>query len=238
MIICDQTKAVQEALAACGWPEAAEIHQQDVSEAFAFITEQLELPRLSLKMDIYHTGKEDAKDDHKIINERLLQVGIPSESPEGKVITLEDCLESYFNNRIEVRRHLERRGTLRSMKSFESDSVKGHTFHVETRSEGRASPVESDPQVHSLLGSAAGSLPALGSRNRSSSIIRERVVSDEAEASGTAQNGHPGPLRTTRKKSLIRKEVLMPAWQFFSLIRLSSPLPRPPAYPKLYADGL
>ena len=86
-------------MADCGWSDAANLHQQDASEAFTFITEKLELPLLTLKMDIYHTGKEDLTDDHKFINERLLEVAIP-EAVEGQTITLEDCLESYFNNRI------------------------------------------------------------------------------------------------------------------------------------------
>ena len=49
------------------------------------------MPLLTLKMDIYHTGREDKEDDHKFVNERLLEVAIP-EPEEGRVITLEDCL--------------------------------------------------------------------------------------------------------------------------------------------------
>lgn len=98
---------MQEALSECGWPEAANLCQQDASEAFTFVTEKLELPLLTLKMDIYHTGKEDVADDHKFINERLLEVAIPPEHEDGTAITLEECLEAYFNNKIEVKRYLQ-----------------------------------------------------------------------------------------------------------------------------------
>ena len=121
---------MQDALAECGWEDAAKLRQQDASEAFTFITEKLELPLLTLKMDIYHTGKEDVSGDHKFVNERLLEVAIP-EPEDGKTVTLEDCLESYFNNRIEVKRHLERRNTVGSTKSVDS-LAKGFTTHVET----------------------------------------------------------------------------------------------------------
>ena len=67
---------MQAALAECGWSAAAEHEQQDTSEAFSFITGQLELPLLTLKMDLYHTGKEDPNDDHKFVNERLLEVAV------------------------------------------------------------------------------------------------------------------------------------------------------------------
>lgn len=88
---------MQEALAACGWKDAAKIEQQDTSEAFSFITEKLELPLLTLKMDIYHTGAEDATDDHKFIHERLLEVAVPDDNGSGRAIQLEDCLESYVS---------------------------------------------------------------------------------------------------------------------------------------------
>ena len=82
-----------------------------MSETFSFITDKLALPLLTLKMDVYHTGKE-VNDDHRIVRERLLQVAIPENPEEGTEIRLEDCLESYFNNKVEVKRHLQRRNTI------------------------------------------------------------------------------------------------------------------------------
>lgn len=215
-----QTKLVQEAIANCGWSEAAELHQQDASEAFAFITEQLELPRLTLKMDIYHTGKEDAADDHKLVNERLLQVAIPSEPIDGKVITLEECLESYFNNRVEVRRHLEGKGAPNSLNS--PDSLKGHAVHIE--SADTASPVSaSSSPLRPSFFPASKPFSLANARVRSSSIIRDRFVDGDADARREGLNGNTEAQQRSRRKSSIRKEVLMPAWQFFSLMRAYAP---------------
>ena len=215
-ITTDITKLIQESLAECGWEDAAELRQQDASEAFTFITEKLELPLLTLKMDIYHTGKEDKKDDHKYINERLLEVAIPSDpSGESQTITLEDCLENYFNNRIEVRRYLERRSTLSSMRSYDS-TPKAGAVHVET--------VEVDPDscpTTPLSSSPSTASPIRPSnKHRSPSIIQQRFVPDEGAADDTSMldTGIKSPVGRLRKGS-VRKEVIMPAWQFFSLIR-------------------
>lgn len=93
-----------------------------MSEAFSFITDKLALPLLTLKMDVYHTGKE-TNDDHRIVRERLLQVAIPENPEEGTEIRLEDCLESYFNNKVEVKRHLQRRNTINERPSIHAKPV-------------------------------------------------------------------------------------------------------------------
>lgn len=172
-------------------------------------------------MDIYHTGKEDASGDHKFINERLLEVAIP-EPMDGKTVTLEDCLESYFNNKIEVKRHLERRNTTRSVDSMS----KGFTTHVEAIEVGStgSSPVRgSSPRLEDVtpltsvtesIDESATTSPTLGRRD---SIVQERFVPDSSD-NGT---GHSGSGRNHTRKGSYRKEVMMPAWQFFSLIRAS-----------------
>lgn len=81
------------------------LEQQDTSEAFAFITETLQLPLLSLQVDLFHQGKKD-KDDHKVVYERLLNLAVPPD-PEGKGIKLEDCMEEYFNAQVDVKRDSE-----------------------------------------------------------------------------------------------------------------------------------
>ena len=169
-------------------------------------------------MDIYHTGKEDAADDHKFVNERLLEVAIPSEREDGRVITLEDCLEIYFNNRIEVKRHLQRRNTVQSVRSMDTD--KGQTTHIEAAevSSGPNSPTISTPTTS--LAPISPIRPVDG-RRRADSIFSERYVESKEfsekklleEMSTYSGNGRP------RGGSLLRKEVMMPAWQFFSLIR-------------------
>ncbi|KAI9149238.1 hypothetical protein HJFPF1_11288 [Paramyrothecium foliicola] len=105
LIRTDMTKLIQDALADCGWSDARMLEQQDTSEAFAFLTETLQLPLLSLQVDLFHQGKRDA-DDHKVVYERLLNLAVPPD-PEGKGIKLEDCLEEYFNAKVDVLRDSE-----------------------------------------------------------------------------------------------------------------------------------
>ncbi|KAK4691525.1 hypothetical protein P7C71_g5491, partial [Lecanoromycetidae sp. Uapishka_2] len=205
-------------LADCGWKDAAELCQQDSSEAFTFITSTLALPLLTLKMDIFHTGREDVADDHKFVNERLLELAVPEDTTDGHVITLEECLELYFNNKIEVKRYLdmlERRNTLNSVRSHQSvDSTKGHASHVEVAELSDVSqpsspmlPPESEPIPISPR------RPTF-QRKRAPSIIQEHYVSEKHGMMGSPQStDEKGP-----QSGRVRKEVMMPAWQFFSLI--------------------
>ena len=205
---------LQNALADCGWREAVERCQQDASEAFSFITEKLELPMLTLKMDIFHMGKSEVDDDHRFVRERLLEVAIPEESGNGKQITLEDCLETYFNSRIEVKRYLKRRGTLNSLRSRTSiDSSKGNALHIESLElddSQSSSPSTTMPQAP---------LPPYSSRQRATSIIQENCISERDEESAVTSSLDGGNQQGRPRAGTLRKEVMMPAWQFFSLIR-------------------
>lgn len=227
LIKTDMTKHIQDALAECGWEDAAKLQQQDASEAFTFITEKLELPLLTLKMDIYHFGKEDASDDHKFINERLLEVAIPPAPSDGGAITLEDCLEAYFNNRIEVKRYLERRNTVGSTRSVDSLSIsKGLTSHVEEVEDmtPTMSPVHSaqseSPQIErpSPWSSFSEFSESLSARRigRRDSLVRERFVPESPRSVDGADSS--ASEKGSQRKGNYRKEVMMPAWQFFSLI--------------------
>lgn len=194
--------------------------QQDASEAFTFITSTLALPLLTLKMDIFHTGREDIADDHKFVNERLLELALPEDTTDGHIITLEECLELFFNNKIEVKRYLdmlERRNTLNSIQSRRSiDSTKkGHASHIEvaefsdiSQPSSPVMPPESDPIPMSPR------RPTF-QRNRAPSIIQETYISEKnAVTFGSPQSiDEKGP-----QPGRVRKEVMMPAWQFFSLI--------------------
>lgn len=226
LIRVDFTKRLQDALAKCGWEEAAEVHQQDASEAFTFITGALELPLLTLKMDIYHTGREDREDDHKFVNERLLEVAIPEQVEEGKAVTLEGCLENYFNNRIEVKRYLQRQNTLPSVHSVNNDNEKKKILHIETVELcGPETPLVATPTTFGPPSPISPVRPLTG-RQRGDSIFTERYTISGAakdpsrfdemkhvdEMLGNSSSGRP------RSASLLRKEVMMPAWQFFSLI--------------------
>lgn len=66
-----QTQLIQDALAACGWKDAQLLEQQDTSEAFAFITETLQLPLLTLQVDLFHQGKGDKGKSHILFLDAL-----------------------------------------------------------------------------------------------------------------------------------------------------------------------
>ncbi|KAL1619906.1 hypothetical protein SLS56_009923 [Neofusicoccum ribis] len=221
LITVDIIKQLQEALAQCGWEDAAELCQQDASEAFTFITGQLELPLLTLKMDIYHTGREDVADDHRFVNERLLEVAIPEDNPHSdEPIKLEECLEIYFNNRIEVRRHLERRNTLQSVKENEdagqgsSVPEKSNVMHVETVEVASGPESPAAPTYSSASSNPKIPDRPVNTRHRTDSIFSERHY-EEGEPSEKKPPQGPG---RARAGSFAKKEITMPAWQFFSLI--------------------
>ena len=179
---------------------------------------------LTLKMDIYHNGKEEADDDHKLVEERILEVAIPEEPPGGGAMPLEDCLETYFNNRIEVKRYLERMSTMSSMRprALSLDSGKPQAHHIET--------VEADNTRPSTPPSAThpGRLPPYSPRrqfsltNRAPSIVQETYVYEKSEKfleAGFKEEDIPEGSKGRGRAVSLRKEVMMPAWQFFSLIR-------------------
>ena len=217
LVTTDITKMIQDTIGQCGWTDGAEVSQQDASEAFTFLTGKLELPLLTLKMDIFHTGQEDENDDHKFINERLLEVAIPQDlAAEKGFLTLEDCLEEYFNNRIEVRRYLERRATLNSTRSYDMSKKSSSAIHVETVEVGAddspTTPLSPSPSYASF------SRPSI--RHRAPSIIQERYISDRSESGYASLSPTESKASSGRTRAgSVRREVMMPAWQFFSLIR-------------------
>ncbi|KAF2773517.1 cysteine proteinase, partial [Teratosphaeria nubilosa] len=237
LITTDITAHLQQALSDCGWEEATRLKQQDPSEAFTFITGQLELPLLTLKMDLYHTGKEDPQDDHKFVNERLLEVALLDRPPGGEgPITLEDCLEHYFNNRIEVKRHMEnrRRNTLKSANppppSDASTKIEKESgIHVEVADLGdrpetpaAASPLALTPVESTATHGSKDPFERLRpnmSKTRSDSIFSQRKVEltgiDPEELAKAEANGM---VDGKGRKMSTKTEVLMPAWQFFKLL--------------------
>ena len=178
---------------------------------------------LTLKMDIFHTGKEEVDDDHRFIRERLLEVAIPEDRLDGSTITLEDCLETYFNSRVEVKRYLERRGTLNSLSARQQswDSNKAQALHIESvevPESGSSTPAGgAPPPLPPYSPVRPGPLP-LRTQQRQPSIIQETLVYDkDTDEKAALKSSKPV---TGRQRALsIRKEVMMPAWQFFSLIR-------------------
>ncbi|KAI9772932.1 MAG: hypothetical protein M1840_008814 [Geoglossum simile] len=257
LITEDITQKLQETLSDCGWAEAGRLRQQDTSEAFTFISEKLGLPRLTFKVDIYHTGREEDTADHKFVNEQLLEVAVPSDPGNGQPIPLEIPLENYFNNQIEIKRYLQRRDPMDPEKAgfahIESIDTASSGFCPSPLSQNPPSPLplytpsplppatcrratstatitEEPSSIDSIAIDDTASVASNGqtqpstqpstsqapaaSRNRAQSIIREVVVEEDV-ASGDNGTGLP---RGRPRKSSIRKQVDMPAWQFFRLL--------------------
>lgn len=181
---------------------------------------------LTLKMDLFHTGKEDANDDHKFIRERLLEVAIPEDREDGEPIKLEDCLETYFNSRVEVKRYLERRATLSSTtRRLSSESTKGQFAHIESVELAESSPSTPAATLPHFLPAYSSFRPGPSPfKHRSPSIIQETYVYEKDEKAALkaelARSDSTSTRTTGRPRAgTLRKEVMMPAWQFFSLIR-------------------
>lgn len=226
-----QTQHIQESLAACGWKEAELLEQQDTSEAFAFITETLQLPLLALQVDLFHHGKRDA-DDHKVVHERLLNLAVPPD-PDGKGIKLEDCLEEYFNNRVDILRDCQDdkrsfdRPLLTPRSTIRVVPEEGHDITAENH-ENEQLPHRSASQdvlVQSPVSETTPNSPSpdtpSGSRTRSTSIIQRIVVDDVTPP--TDSDSKSLLQRVKRTGSTVVKAVTIPAWQFFRLIRQCSP---------------
>lgn len=234
LIRVDMTEHIQNALAACGWSDASLLEQQDTSEAFAFITETLQLPLLTLQVDLFHQGKRDA-DDHKVVFERLLNLAVPAD-PEGKGVKLEDCLEEYFNTRVDVLRDspddkkaadrpadsaatsvLGPRNTIRvvtDMGDEERDEAYDKVENL-TPLQRRWTNIES-PASSSSTPTRERPVTRPSPRTRSTSII-QRVVLD-AEGKPTDADASTLLQKVRRQGSTVVKAVTIPAWQFFRLI--------------------
>ncbi len=218
-------------MAECGWADAKELEQQDTSEAFAFITETLQLPLLALQVDLFHQGKRDT-DDHKVVHERLLNLAVPAD-PEGKGIKLEDCLEEYFNNKVEVLRDSleekkEREKSVASqiqtirLVTAEDEPESSTGLTLQRRWTTQEAMVDSPTVITSPALSPATIATAEFSRplprHRSTSIIQRIVVDDK----GKLTDSDPNLLsKVKRTGSTVVKAVTIPAWQFFRLIRTS-----------------
>ena len=177
---------------------------------------------LTLKMALFHGGKEDPDSDHKLVHERVIEVPVPDQVESGQSITLEDCLAAYFDNQVVVERYLQqRRNTLNSVRSFYSDDRKVPLEDVRSISESQPStPLAANshdvpsPPSPSRLG---------GTMVRSPSLFSKIVDPEKAELYERDSAKHDVHFRPARRRgaSLAKVEVKMPAFQFFSLIRKS-----------------
>ncbi|KAI6782452.1 uncharacterized protein J7T54_001309 [Emericellopsis cladophorae] len=220
LIGTDLTEEIQNSLAACGWPEAGLLEQQDTSEAFGFLTETLQLPLLSLQVDLFHHGKKDDA-DRKVVYERLLNLAVP-EDPHGKGVKLEDCLEEYFNTRVEVNRDseeakmskLENGPLLRRPSMLARNTIKILTDGVPSSTAMTASPLAetapvSQPKSHEM------------EAEPECEHVETQIDVDVADQPGDAGSGGEDASlleKAKRKGSTVVKTVTIPAWQFFRLI--------------------
>ncbi|XWW96487.1 hypothetical protein V2A60_004462 [Cordyceps javanica] len=248
LIKVDLTRLIQEAMGDSGWPDARLLEQQDTSEAFAFLTETLQLPLLSLQVDLFHQGRKD-KDDHKVVYERLLNLAVPP-NQSGKSVRLEDCLEEYFNAQVDVLRDSEE-----AKKSFSEDKgphtptlLRQNTLRIVrgeelgTSATLSTSPVDMSPlHPFSSQSSVDSDLPALERPATSTGVSTEELPKLEASAipkrlslrnrsgsliqrivldtDGKSSNAEANEARKPRRKgSMVVKAVTIPAWQFFRLI--------------------
>jgi hypothetical protein len=213
------------------------LEQQDTSEAFGFITEKLQLPLLALQVDLFHQGKGDV-DDHKVVHERLLNLAVPPD-PEGKGIKLEDCLEEYFNNKVDVLRDsleekkvLEKsisspKSTIRIVTEDDQDEANDHKagLHLQRRwtTTNVAHTFVESPTI--IAGPSFATHPdeRPTPRHRSTSIIQRILVDDKGHATEANTEDGSGLLQMAKRTgSTVVKAVTIPAWQFFRLIRKSA----------------
>ncbi|KAI1328796.1 cysteine proteinase [Xylariaceae sp. FL0255] len=245
LIETEMTSQIQDALAACGWRDAQLTEQQDTSEAFAFITETLQLPLLALSMDLFHHGKNDDA-DHRVVYERLLNLAIPTDT-DGKEVKLEDCLEEYFNAKVDVLRDslddktpLTQSESVSTPKASAAPETPKSTIRIVNENgneEDLRSPESMDPEDEDLQTPEAPPVQAQVSasssnpmprplRARTDSIIQRVVIDEDAHTESTEastdRDSETASLsqkaKRAKRSASIVKAITIPAWQFFRLI--------------------
>ncbi|KAH3669309.1 hypothetical protein OGAPHI_001430 [Ogataea philodendri] len=220
--------------------------QQDALQLFEFLAECLSLPLLTMKLDIIHSGKLNVNDDMRIIEERALLISVPedttphAEDEHGAPISLEECLNMYFNNSITVRRHLERRRTL-----DRDDTIDDHTRSeiskdiplyerlgiVTSNDDQQDSSLHDSPSSSVDLSTALSNSTVIGSEStgdRTATAGSILKLSERMEASRTRSSTiasvlnnavAPNSTRLTRRASSVsNNEVTLPAWMFLQLL--------------------
>uniref|UniRef100_A0A060TBF4 ubiquitinyl hydrolase 1 n=1 Tax=Blastobotrys adeninivorans TaxID=409370 RepID=A0A060TBF4_BLAAD len=225
-ITTDVTKCLLDAIIAAGWKSTSHRYeQQDTAELFQFITSKLNMPLLTLKVDIVHAGKEVVEDDHKLIQESLLHIPVPGEPSDGPVL-LEECLEAYFANDVQVTRQIERRRTLDSEFS-PIVSRRKYSIQYETSiTESKQQP----PQTVTELSSADAPSP-LSPRGTFDSVSGVGMPHEHNDNETNGAQEHTVELASSQAPS--------PKSSRQSLHSRDSdqiPFPEPPSYDSLYAS--
>ncbi|EKD18971.1 uncharacterized protein L3040_008559 [Drepanopeziza brunnea f. sp. 'multigermtubi'] len=235
LIEADITEQLQVAMADCGWENARTTQQQDVAEAFCHLADILGMPLLRMEMHLYHGAKEGDPDDHKFVEERLLNIAIPDHLPPGRTCwKLEEIMEAYFTSPIHVTRPLERSVTKSSLQIANS--------HYDEQGEASTLPQINFPD-HPFSWSTPDNpvTPATprtsNSRDRSTSIIWARVQPPDKKPEDSPQSSTIdflnmktdtmlGPESIDSGKSFstplvrndsVRKEASVEAWQSFTI---------------------
>lgn len=227
LITTDLTTRLCEILKKLGFHEAMSHKQQDSAALFQFLTDTLSMPMLTFKIDIKHGGKRD-KDDQKYSNERILFVSIPEDDEDTKLqtseasdsedgILLEECLEHYFNNSISVKRELERRATLESLRRESNPG--GEITYQPTASDRNLSRVNTDisrtqPIQEDTIVDDQENYNATNSTNRryrsdSKNSVRQSIRTRSSTLSIWSINDND---------TSTSKEVSLPAWMFLRLL--------------------
>lgn len=178
-----QTQVIQETLAECGWTDSRNLEQQDTSEAFAFMADKLQLPLLSLQVDLFHHGVRDDA-DHKVVYERLLNLAVPPD-PDGKGIKLEDCLEEYFNSQVDVLRESEeaKKSTMEAGRQDSSSSLlHRHTARLITGDSQDSTVMTATP-----VSMTAPSFPTSGEATNGHSVTMQRIDPESPRSPTTSR---------------------------------------------------
>lgn len=156
---------------------------------------------LNFKVDTFHSGKEDSASDHKTAQERVIEVPVPAQPENGRPIHLENCLETYFDNQVEVYRFAQaRRNTLSSIKSGMSDDAdKSQTLHIEVASLNDSLPTTPlSPRPHEGISPTILDRPALD-RGRQPSIFA--TTTDPEKRDGMELTSHNQDSTFTRSQT-------------------------------------
>ncbi|GMM48309.1 hypothetical protein DAPK24_049070 [Pichia kluyveri] len=174
--------------------------QQDSLQAFEFLAESLSLPLLTLKLDIIHNGKLNVSDDLRLIDERCLLISIPTSSSSLDLpVTLEECLNTYFNNSITVRRHIDQRMTLSHLNFLNDSNLSSNIPPPISSNESSEIPLE-DSSL--LLSSSPSPLSALSISNNNEEDLNSTTSNNEDEINQYEKLGILTYNTTNKLKSL------------------------------------
>lgn len=207
LITTDITKLLLTAIKKAGWHSSCAEKQQDCCDLFEFIADYLEMPMITLKMDIAHGGKEETKDDHRLINERLLLVSVPNTDDASQPILLEECLESYFANSISVSRQIERRRTL---ENHENPLIRNRKFSVSIHAQELTN---SNVSLDQLPPPEEKSLPQI--------VLHDNTPEPDDNPPPYSTVSTSQPLQSEKRSTPLwnkNMEIDLPAWMFLQLV--------------------